>query len=127
MVNVIMVLLSLIVPLAHLAFTHGPWARRNVPRVFLADQAAALIGWPKGSMFQFEVGLHDGAWGILGFLCVFIGGGFWLATALGWSFFMLGAAWGHVHEIIEHGNYAPYNFFPAITDTLIPLWLLGLL
>ena len=26
-------------------------------------------------------------------LCVFIGGGFWLATALGWSFFMFGAAW----------------------------------
>jgi Family of unknown function (DUF6790) len=70
-----------------------------IPHVFFADQAAELIGWPKGSMFQFEVGLHDGAWGILGFLCVFFGGGFWLATAIGWSFFMLGAAWGHIREL----------------------------
>jgi hypothetical protein len=150
MVNVVMLLLSLAVPLVHLALTHGPWTRRNVlrifliyafifdvgavgflfgfiPHVFFADQAAEMIGWPKGSMFQFEVGLHDGGWGILGFLCVFFGGGFWLATALGWSFFMFGAAWGHVEEIVTHGNYAPYNFFPAITDTLIPLYLLGLL
>ena len=121
MVNVVMLVLSLLLPPLHLAFTKGPWTRRNVLRVFLiyafvfdvgavgflfgfvphiffADQAAELIGWPKGSMFQFEVGLHDGAWGILGFLCVFFGGGFWLATAIGWSFFMFGAAWGHVQR-----------------------------
>ena len=123
MVNVVMVLMSVLVPLLHLVFTRGPWTRRNVlrlfliyafvfdvgavgflfgfiPHVFFADQAAELIGWPKGSMFQFEVGLHDGAWGILGFLCVFLGGGFWLATAIGWSFFMFGAAWGHMQQII---------------------------
>jgi hypothetical protein len=150
MVNVVMMLLSVLLPLLHLAIIKGPWTRRNVlrvfliyafvfdvgavgflfgfiPHVFFADQAAELIGWPKGSMFQFEVGLHDGAWGILGFLCVFFGGGFWLATAIGWSFFMFGAAWGHVQQIMIEGNYAPYNFFPAITDTLIPIWLLGLL
>ena len=149
MVNVVMVLLSLVLPLVHLPITKGPWTRRNVlrvfllyafvfnvgavgflfgfiPHVFFADQAAELIGWPKGSMFQFEVGLHDGGWGILGFLCVFFGGGFWLATAIGWSFFMFGAAWGHVRELIV-GNYAPYNLMPAFTDTFIPLYLLGLL
>ena len=27
-------------------------------------------------------------------------GGFWVATAIGWSFFMFGAAWGHVREIV---------------------------
>jgi hypothetical protein len=150
MVHVVMVLLSLVLPLVHLPITKGPWTRRNVlrvfllyafvfnvgavgflfgfiPHVFFADQAAELIGWPKGSMFQFEVGVHDGAWGILGFLCVFFGGGFWLATAIGWSFFMFGAAWGHIRELIVEGNYAPYNLMPAFTDTFIPLYLLGLL
>ena len=78
-------------------------------------------------MFQFEVGLHDGSWGILGFLCVFFGGGFWLATAIGWSFFMVGAALGHIREIIVEANFAPYNLMPAFTDTFIPLYLLGLL
>ena len=62
-----------------------------IPHVFFADQAAQSIGWPTGSPFQFEVGVHDGAWGVLGFLCIWIGGLFWLATGLGWSLFMLGA------------------------------------
>jgi len=135
MVNVVMVLLSLVLPLVHLPITKGPWTRCNVlrvfllyafvfnvgavgflfgfiPHVFFADQAAELIGWPKGSMFQFEVGLHDGGWGILGFLCVFFGGGFWLATAIGWSFFMFGAAWGHVRELIVEGNTHPITSCP---------------
>src|SRR5215510_11162464 len=91
MVNVVMVILSLVLPLVHLPITKGPWTRRNVlrvfllyafvfnvgavgflfgfiPHVFFADQAAELIGWPTGSMFQFEVGLHDGGWGIFRFL-----------------------------------------------------------
>jgi hypothetical protein len=150
MVNVVMVLLSLLVPLVHLAFARGPWTRRNllrvfliyafvfdvgavgflfgfIPHVFFADATAELIGWPKGSGFQFEVGLHDGAWGILGFLCVFFGGGFWLATTIGWSFFLLGAAWGHVRDIVVAGNLAPYNLVPAFTDAFIPVYLIGLL
>ncbi|MGE0022969.1 MAG: DUF6790 family protein [Hyphomicrobium sp.] len=149
MVNVVMMLLGVLLPLLHLAVTKGPWTRRNVlrlllvyafvfdvgavgfvfgfiPHVFYADEAAKLIGWPAGSPFQFEVGLHDGAWGLLGFLCVFIGGGFWLATALGWSFFLLGAAYGHLQQLIA-GDTAPYNLLPLFTDALIPLWLLGLL
>ena len=109
MVNVVMLLLSLLLPLIHLAVGKGPWLRRNVlrifliyafvfdvgavgflfgfvPHVFFADQAAELIGWPTGSMFQFEVGLHDGAWVILGFLCVFFGGGFcWRRPSAGRS------------------------------------------
>jgi uncharacterized membrane protein YqaE (UPF0057 family) len=150
MVNVVLVLLALVVPPLHLMLTKGPWTRRNVlrvfliyafvfdvgcvgfvfgfvPHVFFADQAAKMIGWPAGNPFQFEVGLHDGGWGMLGFLCVAVGGGFWLATALGWSFFMFGAAFGHIRDIAVAGNYAPYNFLPAFTDTFIPVWLLALL
>src|SRR6185369_15461140 len=62
----------------------------------MPDRAAELIGWPPGSPFQLEVGFHDGAWGLLGFLSICIGGSFWLATGLGWSFFMLGATYGHL-------------------------------
>lgn len=150
MVNVAMAFLSVLLPLLHLSVTKGPWTRTNVvrvllvyafvfdvgavgfvfgfiPHIFFPDEAAKLIGWPPGSPFQFEVGLHDGAWGILGFLCVFIGGGFWLATGIGWSFFMLGAAYGHLHQMIVAGNYAPYNFLPIFTDALIGIWLLALL
>jgi hypothetical protein len=50
-----------------------------------------------------------------------------VGDAIGWSFFMLGAAWGHILEIIVEGNFAPYNLMPAFTDAVIPLYLLGLL
>jgi hypothetical protein len=33
-----------------------------------------MISWPPGNPFQFEVGVHDGACGVLGFLCIWIGG-----------------------------------------------------
>lgn len=98
-----------------------------IPHVFYADYAAELIGWQTGSHFQYEVGFHDGAWGILGFLCIRYRDHFWLATGLGWSFFMLGAAWGHLLDTIQNANYAHNNFFMIFVDTLIAAILLGLL
>jgi hypothetical protein len=150
MANIAMAFLSVVLALLHLSVRKGPWTRRNVlryllvyafvfdvgavgfvfgfiPHIFFPNETAKLIGWPAGNPFQFEVGLHDGAWGILGFLCIFVGGGFWVATGIGWSFFMLGAAYGHVHQAIVEGNFAPYNFLPIFTDGLIGVWLLALL
>lgn len=98
-----------------------------IPHVFFPEQAAAAIGWEGGSHFQYEVGFHDGAWGLLGILCIWIRDRFWLATGLGWSFFMLGAAYGHLQDTILQGNYAPNNFQMIFVDSLIAFLLLGLL
>lgn len=103
------------------------WSFGFVPHIFFPNEAAQEIGWAPGSPFQLEVGMHDGAWGVLGFLCIFMGGGFWLATGLGWSLFMLGATYGHIVQTVEHGNYAPYNFLIIFSDGFIGLWLLLLL
>lgn len=98
-----------------------------IGHVFFGDQIAAMIGWPAGSPFQFEVGLHDGAWGVLGILCILKRGGFWLATGLGWSLFMLGAAYGHIRDAMLHGNLALYNAGSILPDLLVPVLLLVLL
>jgi len=150
MLALIIVALSVVLPLAHLAVSRVPRTRARVvrllllyalvfdvgviglpmgfvPHVFFADQSARQIGWPTGSPFQFEVGFHDGAWGLLGFLCIWIGGTFWLATGLGWSFFILGATYGHIRDTILQANYAPYNFLTIFSDGFIGIWLLVLL
>jgi hypothetical protein len=150
MIAVAVALLSVVLPLIHLWLSPLPRTRGRivrllllyalvlgvgviglfmgfVPHVFFADMAARLIGWPTGSPFQFEVGIHDGAWGVLGFLCICISGTFWLATGLGWSLFMLGATYGHIHQMIIAGNYAPYNFLTIFSDGFIAIWLLVLL
>ena len=59
--------------------------------------------------------------------CIWIGGLFWLATGLGWSFFMLGATYGHIRETVIRGDYAPYNFFTIFSDGFIGIWILVLL
>jgi len=150
MIGLIVALLSVLLPLAHLGFSSRPRTRARVihllllyalvldvgviglvfgfiPHVFFADEAARLIGWPPGSPFQFEVGIHDGAWGLLGFLSLWIGGSFWIATGLGWSVFMLGATYGHIYQTLHEGNYAPYNFLTIFPDGFIAVWLLVLL
>lgn len=150
MINVFVVIASVLLPLVHLRLSRLPRTRGRVvrllllyalvlnvgvvgflmgfvPHVFFADRAAQLIGWQPGSPFQFEVGLHDGAWGILGFLCIWVGGTFWFATGLGWSLFLLGAAYGHARHTLLLGNYAPYNFLMIFVDGFIAAWLLTLL
>ena len=150
MLGLAVALLSVLLPLAHLAAGKRPMTRQRtvrllllyalvldvgviglplgfVPHVFFPDETARLIGWPAGSPFQFEVGVHDGAWGFLGFLCLWIGGSFWVATGLGWSLFMLGATYGHIHQMLIEGNYAPYNFLTIFSDGFIGVWLLVLL
>lgn len=98
-----------------------------IPHVFFADRTAESIGWATGSPFQFEVGIHDGAWGVLGFLCIWFKGGFRVATGLGWAMFMLGAASGHVYQAVAHGDLAEYNFLMIFVDgfvaVLLPLLL----
>jgi hypothetical protein len=150
MIGIAIAVLSVLLPLAHLYFSKVPRTRFQVlhilllyalvidvgvmgflfgfvPHIFFPDETAKAIGWAPGSPFQFEVGIHDGAWGVLDFLCIWIGGTFWLATGLGWSLFMLGATYGQVHQTVEHGNYAPYNFLMIFSDGFIAIWLLVLL
>ncbi|QBR84765.1 hypothetical protein E3983_10615 [Legionella israelensis] len=98
-----------------------------ISHVFFPDKTAEMIGWPTGSPFQFEVGFHDGAWALLGILSLFIRGNFWLATGLGWSFFIIGALYGHIRDMILHGNFSPYNAGIILSEVIIPIVILILL
>ena len=84
MIALLIAVLMVVLPLLHLAFSKMPGTPERVvhilllyalvfgvgiiglpmgfiPHVFFPDQTAESIGWPTGSPFQFEVGLHDGA------------------------------------------------------------------
>jgi Family of unknown function (DUF6790) len=92
-----------------------------------ADDVARSIGWPPGSPFQWEVGVADLGWGVLGVLCPLYGRDFWLATIIVASIFLLGAAVGHVRQMIVARNFSPGNaggvFF---ADVAIPIVLIVL-
>jgi hypothetical protein len=97
--------------------------------VFRANAVAGGIGWPAENPFQFEVGVANLAFGVLGILCTWYRRNFWLATGLGSSIFLLGAACGHIREIIVHHNYSPYNAGAVlyVGDILVPILILVLL
>ncbi len=77
--------------------------------VFFADEAAKFMGYGPGSPFQYEVGIANLAFGVLGLLCIWERGDFWLATAVGYSIFLMGSGIGHVREMVINHNDAPGN------------------
>jgi hypothetical protein len=96
---------------------------------FMADEIARKIGWQEGSPFQFEVALADLSWGVCGVLCIWLRKGFWTATGIGSAVFLLGCAFGHVRDIVKHGNLEIYNAGPVlwIGDLAVPTTILVLL
>jgi len=95
--------------------------------VFRAAETAQLIGWQAGSPFQYEVACANLAFGVLGLICLWMRSGFRLATILGYSVFLLGAAVGHLDQLINYDNKAPGNAgAPLYADIIVPIALLTL-
>lgn len=91
-------------------------------------QTAASIGWAP-SPFQFEVGVCNLGIGVVGLIAAFRPSwNFRLAVSIFVLFFLGGAAWGHVVQMVTAGNFAPGNAGPIFyTDILTPVSLLNLL
>jgi hypothetical protein len=93
-----------------------------------ADQTARAIGWPTGNPFQSEVAVANLVVGVLGILCYWIRGNFWLATVIATSVWLLGDAVVHIYHIVVNQNYHPGNAgLPFYFDILLPLLLIVLL
>jgi uncharacterized protein DUF6790 len=92
------------------------------------DTTAASIGWPAGNPFQSEVAVANLAVGILGILCYWMRGNFWIVTVIAFSVWWLGDAVVHIRSIVVEANYAPNN--AGVTfylDILVPVILIAVL
>jgi ABC-type transport system involved in multi-copper enzyme maturation permease subunit len=76
--------------------------------VFRPLQTSASIGWSP-SPYEYEVGMADLTVGVLGVLCLWIRGNFWLATAIANAVWLLGDAVGHIREMVLNNNHSPNN------------------
>jgi hypothetical protein len=95
--------------------------------VFFGPMAAAFIGW-SDSPFQFEVGTASLGFSVAGFIAAFGGFDRRLIAVIGPSIFTLGAAIGHVHQMVSAHNFAPGNAGPIFyTDIIIPVFGFALL
>lgn len=92
-----------------------------IGHTFYAEAVSAEIGW-KTSHFEYEVAIANLAMGIMGIIASFASSGYKKATATLVTIFLLGAAAGHIHEIVYAHNMHPGNSGSILwTDILIPV------
>ncbi len=94
--------------------------------VFRPMQTSASIGWMP-SPYEYEVGMADLTVGVLGILCLWLRGDFWLATAIANAVWLLGDAIGHIRQMTLNNNHAPNNSgIFLIAEIITPLVILCL-
>jgi hypothetical protein len=97
--------------------------------IFFGKVAAAFIGWAD-SPFQFEVGTASLGFAVMGFIAAFRSFDLRVGAIVPFSIFTVGAAFGHIHEMIATGNFASgnagvifYTDFGVPAFGLLLLWL----
>ena len=88
---------------------------------FFGGMAARFIGWAD-SPFQAEVGFASLGFAVIGFLAFRGSFDLRLAAVISPALFLLGAAAGHIYNMITAGNFAPGNAGVIFyTDIVIPI------
>ena len=94
--------------------------------VFRPIQTSASIGWST-SPYEYEVGMADLTVGVLGVLCLWFRGNFWLATAIANAIWLLGDAIGHIRQVTLNNNHAANNSgIFLIAEIIVPIIILVL-
>jgi Family of unknown function (DUF6790) len=89
--------------------------------VFVGEMAAKFIGW-ENSPFQAEVGFASLGVGIAGVIAFKASLPFRFATLIPPSVFSLGAAGGHIYQMVVEHNFSPGNVGLVLpSNFLIPL------
>jgi hypothetical protein len=94
-----------------------------VLHTFFGEMTARFIGW-EDSPFQAEVGFASLGFAVVGFLAFRHSFDLRLAAVVGPALFLLGAAGGHLYQMITAGNFAPGNA-GVIFYTDIPIPMIG--
>jgi hypothetical protein len=96
-------------------------------QAFYGKQMAEMMGWDPNPAFQFELAVMHLGFAIVGFLSIWQRKGFWLATVLTNSIFLLGCGWAHISQLM-HGVKATWHgfIFLYVNDIVVPIVLLVL-
>jgi Family of unknown function (DUF6790) len=92
-----------------------------VVHTFFGEMTAKFIGWEQ-SPFQLEVGFASLGFAAVGFMAFWGGPGMRAAAVVGPACFLLGAAGGHIYQMVTAHNFAPGNAGAIFwTDIIIPI------
>lgn len=88
------------------------------------DRAAKKNGWPKGNLFEKELGFSQLGWAFAGILSIRYQGSFWIAIIIVFSTMMIGAAIIHIIDMVKNKNFKQGNPMITLVDLLIPATLI---
>jgi hypothetical protein len=101
------------------------WA--GLYHVLAPRTAAAYIGW-QPSPFQFEIGIADIAFGVAAMASFWRSLEFKAAVIVYAVIFYAGVVYGHIHQVMIAGDFAPGNFgVLLLLSIVLPVLLVGLL
>ncbi len=94
---------------------------------FMPEYIAKFTNWP-ACPFEQQMGNVNLGYAVLGIMCIWFRGNFWIATIIGFSIWILSDGFAHLSDMIRHNNYSPGNVgVPLYTDFIVPIVLLILL
>ena len=95
-------------------------------QMFDPDATADLNDWPESQAF-IELGMMNFSFGVLGICCIWAKGSWRYAAGVGYSIFLLLAAYYHLHDAYGNGNHSDGNTGPSLwSDIGVALILLVL-
>jgi 4-amino-4-deoxy-L-arabinose transferase-like glycosyltransferase len=95
--------------------------------LFLSDDIADSVGWPRGSPFQQEMAFANLAVGILGIVAAGRRDGFREATVIAVTVLGVGASVVHLVDVLATGNMSPGNTIQNVANLIKPAFLIPLL
>lgn len=97
--------------------------------VFQGPEIASRLGWPANTGFQYEVGIMNLMFAVLGIMAIWFRGDFWLAVVVASAVAFYGCGVGHLRDLILHSNLSPYNAGIGIWNQtiIVPTVLLALI
>lgn len=139
---------SLLIPFLQILFIDKYFRFQNIPEILLkyalffnvgclfivgsagqflyAPEIAAGVGWG-WSPFQYELAFSELGLGIVGLLAPLFRKGFWLATIIASSVWLMGGSAVHLYSLWYEGNAAITTAnFVIIWNIVIAFWLIGL-
>lgn len=94
---------------------------------FMGPYIADYTGWP-ASPFEQQLANVNLGYAVLGLLAIWFRKGFWAATVIGFSVWILSDGIHHLYHYLIHHNAAAGNIgVPLWTDFIVPIFLLILL
>ena len=90
---------------------------------FMTQFVADYTNWP-ACPFEKQLANVNLGYGVLGILCIWYRGTFWLATIIGLSIWLVGDGIGHLADLYYNHNTSWGNIgLPLYTDIIVPVLL----